>query len=57
MYKRTDSKSSSKVIMIHHTITYLEMSSYACYLTRQITTTEEIAFTAEMPDILNLAKQ
>lgn len=54
---RGDSKSSSRVIMIHHIIMYLEMSSYAHYLTRQTTTTEEIPFTAEIPDILNLMKQ
>lgn len=43
--------------MIHHTIMYLEMSSYACYLTRQPTTIEEIPFTAEILAVLNLAKQ
>lgn len=57
MYMKTDSKSSSTVIMIHHTIIYLEMSFYAHYLTRQTTTTEEIPFLAEIPDILNLTKQ
>lgn len=57
MYKKRDSKSSSRVIMIHHTITHLEMSFYAHYLTRQTTSTEEIPFTAEIPDILNLMKQ
>lgn len=57
MYNRGDSKSSSRVIMIHHIIMYLEMSSYAHYLTRQTTTTEEIPFTAEILDILNLMKQ
>lgn len=43
--------------MIHHAITYLEMSSYAHYLTRQTTTIEEIPFAAEIPAILNLVKQ
>lgn len=57
MYMRRDSKSCSTVIMIHHTIIYLEMSFYAYYLTRQITTTEEIPFTAEIPDILSSMKQ
>lgn len=57
MYKRADSKSSSGVIMIHHSIMYLEMSSYAYYLTRQTTTIEEIPLTAEIPTILNLVKQ
>lgn len=57
MYKRRDIKSSSRVIMIHHTITCLEMSFYAHNLSRQTTTTEEIPFTAEITDILNLMKQ
>lgn len=39
--------------MIHHAITYLEMSSYARYLTQQTTTTEEITFTVETSAILN----
>lgn len=43
--------------MIHHAITYLEMSSYARYLTQQTTTTEEITFTVETSAILNSVKQ
>lgn len=43
--------------MIHHPIMYLEIPSYAHYLTRQTTTIEEIPFTAEIPAILNSGKQ
>lgn len=56
MYNKEDSKSSG-VITIHHAITYLEMSSYARYLTQQTTTTEEITFTVETSAILNSVKQ
>lgn len=57
VYKKTVNKSSSGFLMIHHDITYLEMSLHAHYLTRQTTTVKEIPFTAEIPAILNLARQ
>lgn len=57
MQRRTNSKSSSGVIMIHHPIMYLEIPSYAHHLTRQTTTTKEIPLTDEIPAVLNSGKQ